>query len=177
MTPALLRLTAREHRGGHGVSSQSERRTLHSIIASLRASQSASGPHPLSASCTPSRDTRTPRASIMESRKDAPAPTDPDVSETAGEHRHKSARRDCRSPGAFVHSQSGMYGDKMGTGKPYVPDRELPVLPNKEGSGSDAESDFYEEIEVSCTPESMDYPTGQGKERVWHGQTLHAYTY
>ncbi|XP_018605859.2 homeobox even-skipped homolog protein 1 [Scleropages formosus] len=35
-------------------------------------------------------------------------------------------------------------------------------LTNKEHSGSDTESDFYEEIDVSCTPESMDYPNGKG---------------
>lgn len=32
----------------------------------------------------------------------------------------------------------------------------------KDGSSSDNESDFYEEIDVSCTPESMDYPTAKG---------------
>ncbi|KAJ3609513.1 hypothetical protein NHX12_024034 [Muraenolepis orangiensis] len=30
-------------------------------------------------------------------------------------------------------------------------------------SSSDTESDFYEEIDVSCTPESMDYPTSKGR--------------
>uniref|UniRef100_A0A3Q0QYF3 Even-skipped homeobox 1 n=1 Tax=Amphilophus citrinellus TaxID=61819 RepID=A0A3Q0QYF3_AMPCI len=33
---------------------------------------------------------------------------------------------------------------------------------HKDGSSSDTESDFYEEIDVSCTPESMDYPTAKG---------------
>ncbi|XP_051527012.1 homeobox protein XHOX-3-like isoform X1 [Myxocyprinus asiaticus] len=46
--------------------------------------------------------------------------------------------------------------------KPSAPDRELTDIPNKEVSSSDAESDLYEEIDVSCTPESMDYPSGQG---------------
>ncbi|CAL9691080.1 unnamed protein product [Knipowitschia caucasica] len=32
---------------------------------------------------------------------------------------------------------------------------------HKDGSSSEPESDFYEEIDVSCTPESMDYPTGK----------------
>ncbi|XP_066532007.1 homeobox even-skipped homolog protein 1 isoform X2 [Hoplias malabaricus] len=71
--------------------------------------------------------------------------TDSDVSESAGER---------RSPDMFPHARNG-------NGKPRVPDREISELPNKEGSGSDAESDFYEEIDVSCTPESMDYPSGQ----------------
>ncbi|XP_037548798.1 homeobox even-skipped homolog protein 1 isoform X1 [Nematolebias whitei] len=35
--------------------------------------------------------------------------------------------------------------------------------PHKNGSSSDTESDFYEEIDVSCTPESMDYPTAKGR--------------
>ena len=34
--------------------------------------------------------------------------------------------------------------------------------PHREASSSDTESDFYEEIDVSCTPESMDYPTSKG---------------
>lgn len=33
---------------------------------------------------------------------------------------------------------------------------------HKDGSSSDNESDFYEEIDVSCTPESMDYPSAKG---------------
>ncbi|XP_072531101.1 homeobox even-skipped homolog protein 1 [Salminus brasiliensis] len=134
MTPALLRKTACELRGGHGVPSQSERRTLHSTTASPRAPPSASGPRPLT----------------MESRKDTPAAaTDPELS--AGEQRDKPARRECRSPGAFSLARCG---EARGAGKSE--------LPNKEGSGSDAESDFYEEIDVSCTPDSMDYPSGPG---------------
>ncbi|KAL4629717.1 homeobox even-skipped protein 1-like [Arapaima gigas] len=35
-------------------------------------------------------------------------------------------------------------------------------LTNKGHSSSDTESDFYEEIDVSCTPDSMDYPSGKG---------------
>ncbi|KAK0138626.1 Homeobox protein XHOX-3 [Merluccius polli] len=35
--------------------------------------------------------------------------------------------------------------------------------PHRETSSSDTESDFYEEIDVSCTPESMDYPTSKGR--------------
>lgn len=34
----------------------------------------------------------------------------------------------------------------------------------RDGSSSDTESDFYEEIDVSCTPESMDYPAGRGRQ-------------
>ncbi|KAM6958883.1 homeobox even-skipped homolog protein 1 [Aplochiton taeniatus] len=38
----------------------------------------------------------------------------------------------------------------------------------KEGSSSDTESDFYEEIDVSCTPESMEYPKGRGGDSSSH---------
>uniref|UniRef100_A0A8B9HYF4 Even-skipped homeobox 1 n=1 Tax=Astyanax mexicanus TaxID=7994 RepID=A0A8B9HYF4_ASTMX len=144
MTPALLRKTALELRGGHGVPSQSERCTLHSTTASPRASR--------------------PRPLTMERRKDASAAaaaTDPELSErsmqSTGDQRDKPASRDCRSPDAFPLVRCG---DARGTGKPYA----MSDLPNKEGSGSgsDPESDFYEEIDVSCTPESMDYPSGPG---------------
>ncbi len=59
----------------------------------------------------------------------------------------------------------GKYGDVTLSSKPSAPDRDLSDIPNKDASSSDAESDLYEEIDVSCTPESMDYPRGQGKTR------------
>ncbi|XP_077446836.1 homeobox even-skipped homolog protein 1 [Stigmatopora argus] len=34
---------------------------------------------------------------------------------------------------------------------------------HQDGSSSDTESDFYEEIDVSCTPESMDYPSNKDR--------------
>lgn len=40
----------------------------------------------------------------------------------------------------------------------------------RDGSSSDTESDFYEEIDVSCTPESMDYPAGRGRDPVPAGR-------
>ncbi|XP_026145690.1 homeobox protein XHOX-3-like [Carassius auratus] len=58
--------------------------------------------------------------------------------------------------------RSGKYGDVSLASKPSAPDRDLSDIPNKDASSSDAESDLYEEIDVSCTPESMDYPSGQG---------------
>lgn len=61
--------------------------------------------------------------------------------------------------------RSAKYGDVTLTSKPSAPDRDLSDIPNKEASSSDAESDLYEEIDVSCTPESMDYPSGQGKKK------------
>lgn len=59
--------------------------------------------------------------------------------------------------------RSAKYGDVTLSSKPSLPDRDLSDIPNKDASSSDAESDLYEEIDVSCTPESMDYPNGQGK--------------
>ncbi len=61
--------------------------------------------------------------------------------------------------------RSAKYGDVTLASKPSAPDRDLSDIPNKDASSSDAESDLYEEIDVSCTPESMDYPRGQGKTR------------
>jgi len=61
--------------------------------------------------------------------------------------------------------RSAKYGDVTVASKPSAPDRDLSDIPNKEASSSDAESDIYEEIDVSCTPESMDYPSGQGKKK------------
>lgn len=59
--------------------------------------------------------------------------------------------------------RSAKYGDVTLASKPSAPDRDLSDIPNKDASSSDTESDLYEEIDVSCTPESMDYPSGQGK--------------
>lgn len=74
--------------------------------------------------------------------------------------------RACVSPGAAPRSRDrteagseqgarrSMCADTSSTGDRHRGDH---------GSSSDTESDFYEEIDVSCTPESMDYPTGKGK--------------
>ncbi|KAM9737721.1 homeobox even-skipped homolog protein 1 [Menidia menidia] len=42
-------------------------------------------------------------------------------------------------------------------------ERHRAELPHKDASSSDTESDFYEEIDVSCTPESMDYSATKGR--------------
>ncbi|XP_019718996.1 homeobox even-skipped homolog protein 1 [Hippocampus comes] len=44
-----------------------------------------------------------------------------------------------------------------------IGDRHRGDGPHKDGSSSDTESDFYEDIDVSCTPESMDYPSAKGR--------------
>ncbi|XP_036372245.1 homeobox even-skipped homolog protein 1 [Megalops cyprinoides] len=63
-----------------------------------------------------------------------------------------------RADGEAEGARSGVCGD-------IRPGGALPAaeLTNKEHSSSDTESDFYEEIDVSCTPESMEYPNGKGR--------------
>ncbi|XP_041932488.1 homeobox even-skipped homolog protein 1 isoform X1 [Alosa sapidissima] len=58
-------------------------------------------------------------------------------------------------------SRNGKYGDTRPAGKssPIIGDK--PERPNKEPSSSSEESDFYEEIDVSCTTDSMEYPDKQ----------------
>lgn len=59
-------------------------------------------------------------------------------------------------------ARNGTYGDTRPTGKPSPLIGEKPERPNKEPCSSSEESDFYEEIDVSCTTDSMDYPDKQG---------------
>ncbi|XP_076157512.1 homeobox even-skipped homolog protein 1 [Alosa pseudoharengus] len=61
-------------------------------------------------------------------------------------------------------SRNGKYGDTRPAGKssPIIGDK--PERPNKEPCSSSEESDFYEEIDVSCTTDSMEYPDKQGKD-------------
>ncbi|XP_068603524.1 homeobox even-skipped homolog protein 1 [Brachionichthys hirsutus] len=86
--------------------------------------------------------------------------------ETQGKPGHKS----CLSPAAAPYprdrteavmedsARRNMCADTSSSGERLRGDRHL-----KDGSSSDTESDFYEEIDVSCTPESMDYPTAKGR--------------
>uniref|UniRef100_UPI0037E927FF homeobox even-skipped homolog protein 1 isoform X2 n=1 Tax=Semicossyphus pulcher TaxID=241346 RepID=UPI0037E927FF len=86
----------------------------------------------------------------------------------------KPGHRSCLSPGAAPYSRDrtevmveesarrNLCADMrpVGTsssGERHRTDHHL----HKDGSSSDTESDFYEEIDVSCTPESMDYPTAK----------------
>ncbi|XP_065138342.1 homeobox even-skipped homolog protein 1 [Paramisgurnus dabryanus] len=90
------------------------------------------------------------------------------------EHTDKPIRQNSVSPCPVSYSRnldetrkghrSAKCGDVGLDSKPSAPDRELSDIHNKETSSSDAESDLYEEIDVSCTPESMDYPSAQGLE-------------
>ncbi|XP_056597818.1 homeobox even-skipped homolog protein 1 [Triplophysa dalaica] len=102
--------------------------------------------------------------------------TGSNVSEATGdpmrEHTDKPIHQNSLSPGSVPFSRNldeaikgqriAKCGDMALDSKHSAPDRELSDIPNKDSSSSDAESDLYEEIDVSCTPESMDYPSGQG---------------
>lgn len=122
----------------------------------------------------------------MDSSKDMPlraesgqnGRTGSNLSEATGdlmrEHTDKPIHQNSISPGPVPYSRnldeaikghrSAKCGDMALDSKPSAADRDLSDIRNKDSSSSDAESDLYEEIDVSCTPESMDYPTGQGKQ-------------
>nr|XP_015811425.2 homeobox even-skipped homolog protein 1 [Nothobranchius furzeri] len=78
----------------------------------------------------------------------------------------KPGRKSCLSPGAAPYSRELLAEERISSGERFGTDP-------KDGSSSDTESDFYEEIDVSCTPESMDYPTskGRGEDSPRHGET------
>ncbi|XP_030645437.1 homeobox even-skipped homolog protein 1 [Chanos chanos] len=121
----------------------------------------------------------------MESRKEMvmrtgggkiAAKTAPNLSEAVGssmcEPQEKPVHSNGRSPNSLPYSQEtveitdgtrgGVCADVRPTGKLPKLVKDLPDLPTKEASSSDTESDFYEEIDVSCTPENMEYPSGKG---------------
>ncbi|KAK1805312.1 hypothetical protein P4O66_019649, partial [Electrophorus voltai] len=134
-------------------------------------------------------NTFTPRVTVMEGRKDTliraeggqiGTPASRTVSEIASdlmcEQQDKPTHRNCQNPDSFPYTRdrmheareeqrSGTCEEMRQTTKSSAQEREPSDLPNNEASSSDAESDFYEEIDVSCTPESMDYPAEQGCEK------------
>lgn len=87
----------------------------------------------------------------------------------------KPGHRGCLSPGAAPYSRDrsdlaaedsarrNMSADARLVGTSASGERHQADHHHKDGSSSDTESDFYEEIDVSCTPESMDYPTAKGR--------------
>ncbi|XP_062292353.1 homeobox even-skipped homolog protein 1 isoform X2 [Scomber scombrus] len=89
------------------------------------------------------------------------------------ESQGKPGHRSCLSPGAVPYSRDrtevvveesarrNMCADMRPLGTSSSGERHRTDHPHKDGSSSDTESDFYEEIDVSCTPESMDYPTAK----------------
>lgn len=178
MTTALLRMTALEEREGNGDPSQSSCSTierLHRTAHRLRLLSNQALAN--LATCF--------SLSVMDSCKDMLMRADggqigktgSNFSEGAGdpmrELTDKPIHQNSLSPCTVSYSRnldetikghrSAKCGDVGLDSKPSAPDRELSDTHNKETSSSDAESDLYEEIDVSCTPESMDYPSGQGK--------------
>ncbi|KAF3707603.1 Homeobox protein XHOX-3 [Channa argus] len=83
----------------------------------------------------------------------------------------KQVQKSCLSPGAAPYSRErtemdveesarrNICADTRQVGTSSSGERRRTDFPHKDGSSSDTESDFYEEIDVSCTPESLDYPT------------------
>ena len=93
----------------------------------------------------------------------------------------KPGHRSCLSPDAAPYSRDrtevvmeesarrNLCADMRPVGTSSSGERHRSDHHHKDGSSSDTESDFYEEIDVSCTPESMDYPTAKGRfERELH---------
>ncbi|CDQ94568.1 unnamed protein product [Oncorhynchus mykiss] len=94
------------------------------------------------------------------------------VGSPAQEPQGKTVHRNCLSPGSAPYSrdradeevegaQGRVCADVRPVGMSSSTERHRIDHTNKETSSSDTESDFYEEIDVSCTPESMDYPNGK----------------
>lgn len=101
-----------------------------------------------------------------------------EITEDAGspvcEQHQRATQVGCPSPRSPSYLQSGAdavmmegprngkFGDTRPVGKPLSVINDKPERPNKEPSSSSEESDFYEEIEVSCTTDRMEYPEKQG---------------
>ncbi|XP_027000232.1 homeobox even-skipped homolog protein 1 [Tachysurus fulvidraco] len=119
----------------------------------------------------------------MESRKDGLMRTEGgdtgtvgcNISEVSDDHQDKASRRNGTFPDCFPYSrdrvhpttedaQSGTFKEMRHTSKPCAQKQELSDLPKREASSSEAESDFYEGTDASCTPERMDYHNAQGRE-------------
>ncbi|KAK7898561.1 hypothetical protein WMY93_019414 [Mugilogobius chulae] len=85
-----------------------------------------------------------------------------DATEGRQGHRDRCFSRDAseeriRTVGASTAGSGGAPGSAEMSRQPGEKQQQQ-QLAHKDGSSSDPESDFYEEIDVSCTPESMDYP-------------------
>lgn len=108
----------------------------------------------------------------------------PNLTEAIGspvrEAQGKPGHRSCLSPGSAPYSRDrtelvmeesarrSLCSDMRPVGTSSSGERHRADHHRKDGSSSDTESDFYEEIDVSCTPESMDYPTAKGRFRGRH---------
>ncbi|XP_061112427.1 homeobox even-skipped homolog protein 1 isoform X2 [Conger conger] len=92
------------------------------------------------------------------------------VGSPAQEPQDRMLHRHCGSPRLVALSREradeeadARNGDISLGGVPSAAGKAHSELRNKEHSSSDTESDFYEEIDVSCTPDSMEYPNGKGE--------------
>lgn len=97
------------------------------------------------------------------------------IGSPAREPQGKLGHRSCLSPGAAPYSRDrtevvmeesarrNLCADMRPVGTSSSGERHRIDHRHKDGSSSDTESDFYEEIDVSCTPESMDYPSAKGR--------------
>lgn len=95
------------------------------------------------------------------------------IGSPAGEPQGKLSQR---SPGSVPYprdrtelvmdegSRTNLCADARSHGTPSSGERHRTDQRHKDASSSDNESDFYEEIDVSCT-EGMDYPTTKGGSR------------
>nr|XP_057903807.1 homeobox even-skipped homolog protein 1 [Doryrhamphus excisus] len=97
---------------------------------------------------------------VMQTRKSTPALAE--GSPGKGSQR-KPDQRSCLSP--FPNARTDAVIEEIARRSMCTDmgDRHRRDPPLKDASSSDTESDFYEEIDVSCTPESMDYPSAKGR--------------
>lgn len=94
-------------------------------------------------------------------------------SEVGGDEPDKAARRngtiqECfrdQVPETKKEAQSGTFKEMRHASQPRAQEQERFDLPKKEANSSDAESDFCDGTDASCTPERMDYHNVQGKRK------------
>lgn len=153
-----------------------------------KASSKSSHPHPLYpltlsweppphiSGCSHSPAKATLFRSAMESREEVVVVRSLEglTGVSAREPQGKPGHRSCLSPGAAPYSRERTTElvSEESARKSMCADRPVTVSSSgvrhhKDVSSSDNESDFYEEIDVSCTPESMDYPTSKGSALFW----------
>lgn len=182
MTTALLRVTA----GETGAAEIPPRAAFplqgQDVPSALRSAPSA---RPPKARPLPAPGARP--AAAMENRKDLVMLVEggqlgtlvgkigANLSEAAGspvqEPQGLMVHRSCASPRSVPDGEVGdaRSGDISPRGHPSAAGKTHSEFRHKDHSSSDTESDFYEEIDVSCTPESMEYPNGKGEADILSG--------
>ncbi|KAG9332009.1 hypothetical protein JZ751_016236 [Albula glossodonta] len=180
-------------REGNGDPSQSSHRTLecsHSRVSTSPSCDLLLSVYSSLKNGLPSPALGARSASIMENRKEMVmfieggqlgtlvGKIGANLSEAVGspvqEPQEKMIHRSCASPrsvpptreradGEVEDARSGVCSDIRPGGVPSIAGKAQIEVSNKDHSSSDTESDFYEDIDVSCTPESMEYPNGKGR--------------